>query len=117
MKTICSAVAATVGACLLLGAASAPPVPARAHPRMLVSDTDPFSGIPALKAKLASGERPSDDLPGWALSWLLTGDETVARRAVEALRRTHLPTSGGSNQYLDYVRQALAFDWLYTWPG
>ncbi len=117
MKTICTAVAAVVGACLLLGAASAPPVPARAHPRMLVSDTDPFSGIPALKAKLASGERPSDDLPGWALSWLLTGDESFARRAVDELRTTHLPTSGGSNQYFEYVRQALTFDWLYNWPG
>src|SRR5947208_181551 len=55
------------------------------HPRLLVAERDPFSGLPALRARWAAGERPSDDLPGWALSYLLSGDESYARRAVEAV--------------------------------
>jgi len=88
-----------------------------ARPRLLIADRDPFSGLPALRARWAAGERPSDDLPGWALSYVLSGDEAFARRAVEELERTHPREKGGSSLYLDTLRYALAFDWLYGYPG
>ena len=59
-----------------LGQAVAP----RVRPRLFVAERDPFSGLPALKARWAAGERPAEDLPGLALSWLLSGDESYARR-------------------------------------
>jgi len=55
------------------------------RPRMLVAEADAFSGLPALRARYAAGARPSDDMPGQALSWLLTGDEAFAKRALAAL--------------------------------
>jgi hypothetical protein len=81
---------------------------------MLLAVSDPFTSLPALKAKYADGERPSDDLAGWALSWLLTGDEAFARRAADEMRRVRLPAARNSRPYLDYVVRALAFDWLYS---
>src|SRR5512136_3142568 len=121
MKRIVALMAVGLALCLMaLASGPVPPsqaLPAprapTAHPRLLIAGTDPFSGLPALKAKYAAGERPSDDLPGWALSYVLTGDEAFARRAVDEMRRVRVAASGGSNQYLDYLRRALAFDWLY----
>jgi heparin/heparan-sulfate lyase len=99
------------------GARVAPaPVAASAHPRMLIAIADPFSSLAALKAKYAAGERPSDELAGWALSYLIGGDETSARRALDELRRVRLPPASNSGPYLEYVRRALAFDWLYDCP-
>ncbi len=99
-------------AALIAGDAPRPGVSARdpaprPHPRMLVAETDPFSGLPALRAKYATGLRPSDDLAGWALSYLLTGEESFARRALEELRRFEAPHAGGSNQYFAYVTCSL----------
>jgi hypothetical protein len=88
-----------------------------AHPRLLVAERDPFSGLPALRARWSAGARPSDDLPGWALSFLLSGDESFARRAIGQMGSSHPPTRGGSSLYLEYLKWSLAFDWLYTWPG
>jgi hypothetical protein len=88
-----------------------------ARPRMLLAERDPFSGLPALRARYAAGERPSDDLPGWALSYLLSGDESFARRAVEQMRAARLPARGRSNLYLEYMSWSLAFDWLQGFPG
>ena len=121
MSRIVALMAVGLTFCLVAGASGpappsqAPPAPRppTAHPRLLIAETDPFSGLPALKAKYAAGERPSDDLPGWALSYVLTGDEAFARRAVDEMRRVRVASGGGSNQYLDYLRRALAFDWLY----
>ena len=87
------------------------------HPRLLVAERDPFSGLPALRARWAAGERPSDDLPGWALSYLLSGDESYARRAVEALARPRPRQQRGSNRYIETLNDALAFDWLYGYAG
>ncbi len=86
------------------------------RPRMLLAASDPFTSLAALEAKYAAGERPSDDLPGWALTWLLTRDEAFARRAVDEMRRVRLPVPRNSRPYLQYVARALAFDWLYGSP-
>ena len=43
---------------------------------------------------MGGGERPSEDLPGLALSWLLSGDETFARRALASYGRSAHPTQG-----------------------
>ncbi len=84
---------------------------------MLIREHDPLTGFNVLRARYAAGARPSDDIAGWALSYLLTGDESFARRAVEELRRTHPPEQVGSRTYPDYVKWSLAFDWLYNYPG
>jgi len=88
-----------------------------ARPHLLIAERDPYSGLPALRARYAAGERPSDDLPGWALSYLLSGDESFAAKAVAELRASHLPTRGGSNLYVDFLKWSLAFDWLSAAPG
>jgi len=96
------------------GAAEASPV---AHPRLFVAERDPFAGLPALKARWAAGERPSEDLPGLALSWLLSGDESFARRALEELAADRPTRLKGSSAYVRYLDRAMAFDWLYGYPG
>src|SRR5512139_4011510 len=110
-------VVVAIGASLILSFASGasgpagPPQTQRSpsspvsHPRLLIAEADAFSGLAALKAKYAAGERPSDDLPGWALSYVLTGDEGFARRAIDEMRRVRIAGGGGSNQYLDYLRR------------
>jgi hypothetical protein len=95
-------------------AAQAAPV---AHPRLLVAERDPFSGLPALRARWAAGERPAADLPGLALSWLLSGDESFARRAVDELRADRPAAGKGSNRYVRYMDRSLAFDWLHGYGG
>jgi heparin/heparan-sulfate lyase len=87
------------------------------RPRMLVTERDPFSGLPALRARWAAGERPAPDLPGLALSWLLSGDESFARRALDELRADRPGPGKGSNRYVRYLDRSLAFDWLYDYPG
>ena len=84
---------------------------------MFVSARDPFSGLPALKARWAAGERPAEDLPGLALSWLLSGDESYARRALEELRADRPSRLKGSSAYVRYLDRSMAFDWLYDYPG
>jgi hypothetical protein len=84
---------------------------------LFVAERDPFAGLPALRARWAAGERPAEDLPGLALSWLLSGEESFARRALEELRADR-PTGGkGSNRYVRYLNRSMAFDWLYGYPG
>ena len=82
-----------------------------------MAERDPFAGLPALKARWAAGERPSEDLPGLALSWLLSGDETFARRALDELRADRPTRLKGSSAYVRYLNRAMAFDWLYAYPG
>jgi hypothetical protein len=87
------------------------------RPRMLVAERDAFSGLPALRARWAAGERPSQDLPGLALSYLLSGDESFARRALEELRADRPTGLKGSSRYVRYLDRSLAFDWLYGFSG
>jgi hypothetical protein len=87
------------------------------RPRMLIGERDPLTGFTTLRARYATGARPSDDIAGWALTYLLNGDESFARRAVQDMRDTHPPQPVGSRTYPEYVKWSLAFDWLYNYPG
>jgi len=109
---------AFVAALLALGALEAATARAEApvRPRLLIAAQDPFSGIPALKARYALGARPSDDGPGSALSYVLTGDESFARRTLAEMQGKILPTGKSSSLYIDYMYRALEFDWLYGCP-
>ncbi|MGH9552898.1 MAG: hypothetical protein ACRD3W_26190, partial [Terriglobales bacterium] len=88
------------------------------HPRLLIADADPFTGLPLLKARYSAGSRPSEDMEGWALSWRLTGQDSFAERALDEMRTRHIGTGGKpSRSWLDYTRWALAFDWLSGYRG
>jgi Heparinase II/III-like protein len=88
------------------------------RPRILIASADPFTGIPLLKSRYATGKRPSDDMEGWALSWQLTAEEAFAERALAEMRLNHLVAHGKpSRSWVDYVRQAMAFDWLFDYGG
>jgi hypothetical protein len=112
----CVAVACALG---LPGsdAAQAPGSPEVSRPRLLIAERDAFSSLALLRARYAAGARPSDDLPGWALAYVVGGDEATGRRAVETMRQGRLPARGGSSLYLDYLSWSLAFDWLYSHPA
>jgi hypothetical protein len=88
------------------------------RPRMLIANTDAFTGIPILKSRYAAGKRPSEDMEGWALSWRLTGQDDFAERAVAEMRSKHLATGGKpSRSWVDYARWGLALDWLFDYRG
>src|SRR4029078_11503283 len=87
------------------------------RPRMLIGEHDPLTGFNIPRARYDAGERPHDDIDGWALSYVLTGDETFAKRAIEKIRETHTPDQVGSRTYPEFVKWSLAFDWLYNYPG
>src|SRR5207342_2593032 len=87
------------------------------RPRMLIGERDPLTGFGVLRARYAAGARPSEGIDGWALTYLLTGDESFARKAVAEMQRTHPPELVGSRTYPEYVKWSLAFDWLYNYPG
>src|SRR5215216_3498142 len=92
---------------LIISAAFSPAIEAQSpsninRPRMLIGERDPLTGYKILRARYDAGARPSDDIDGWALSYLLTGDETFAKRAVKKLRETHTPEQVGSRTYPEY---------------
>jgi heparin/heparan-sulfate lyase len=82
---------------------------------MLIGERDPLTGYNVLRARYAAGARPADDIDGWALSYLITKDETFAKRALERMRTTHPPELVSSRTYPDYVKWSLAFDWIYNY--
>ena len=84
------------------------------RPRMLIGERDPLTGLNILRARYAAGARPVDDIDGWALSYLLTRDESFAKRAIERMRTTHPPELVSSRTYPEYVKWSLAFDWMYN---
>jgi heparin/heparan-sulfate lyase len=84
---------------------------------MLIGERDPLTGYKVLRARYDAGARPPDDIDGWALTYLIMGDETYARRAVQKIRESHTPELVGSRTYPEYVKWSLAFDWLYNYPG
>ncbi|HEX6648985.1 MAG TPA: SGNH/GDSL hydrolase family protein, partial [Pyrinomonadaceae bacterium] len=54
-------------------------VTAPKHPRMLIGENDPLTGFKVLRARYEAGARPPDDMDGWALTYLLTGDQSFAK--------------------------------------
>ena len=92
--------------------------PTNRRPRLLIADNDPFTGLPLLKSRYAAGRRPSEDMEGWALAWLLTGKDEFAERALAEMRAKHLGAGGKpSRSWIDYARWSMAFDWLYGYRG
>lgn len=87
------------------------------RPRMLLSENDPLTGLKILRARYEDGQRPANDLAGRALAYLITKDESFARRAVEEMRQTRPPALVSSRTYPDYLRWSLAYDWLYNYRG
>ena len=63
----------------------------RRRPRLLIANTDPFTGLSLLKSRYAAGWRPSEDMEGWALSWQLTRQDSFAEKALAAMRATTSP--------------------------
>src|SRR6476659_846963 len=112
-----------VAVCLVIvpgtysGSAQAQSTARVVRPRMLIGERDPLTGFTALRARYAAGARPSDDIAGWALTYLLNNDESFAKRAVQEMDKTHPPALVGSRTYPEYVKWSLAFDWLYNYPG
>lgn len=98
-------------------AAAPAPAPASHAPRLLLSDDDPFTGLAALRARFEAGRRPSDDVCGNALSWIVAGDPASADRAVNRFRTERAPARVGAGTYPAWVCRALAFDWLYGYEG
>jgi hypothetical protein len=88
------------------------------RPSLLLLRDDPFSGLKVLRARLDAGQRPSEDISGWALSWQLTGKNEFAERAIAALRALPPAPKGAASRYwMQTVDLSLAFDWLYEHPA
>jgi len=85
-------------------------------PTLLLGAQDAFCGLDILRARYAAGRRPSDDLAGNALSWLLTRQDAFAQKSLDEMRRSELPKPG-SRTWLTYSNWALAYDWLYEHPA
>jgi Heparinase II/III-like protein len=108
---------AALAATAWMGWAAQGQAPVR-RPRLLIAERDPFTGLSLLQARTRSGRRPPEDMEGWALSWQLTGQEDFAERAVSEMRTRNIATGGKpSRLWVDYVRWALAFDWLFAYRG
>ena len=90
--------------------------PTASRPHLLLSETDPFTGLSALRARYAAGLRPGSDVCGNAVTWLITGDAASADRAVAQLRESG-PARVNAGAYPAIVCRALAFDWLSAYPG
>src|SRR5438067_5123587 len=109
----------------LLGAAGFPgrlivePTEAVARPSLLLLQNDAFSSLGLLKFRYNSGRRPSDDIPGWSLSWQLTKKDEFADRAIAGIRAAlpTLPRESPSRSWTQFVSFSLAFDWLYEHPS
>jgi len=79
---------------------------------------DPFSGLKVLKGRLDAGQRPSEDIPGWALTWQLTRKNEFGARAIAALRALPPAPKGSASRYwMQAAGLSLAFDWLYDHPA
>lgn len=85
-------------------------------PTMLLGATDPFCGLDTLRMRYAAGHRPSDDIAGNALSWLLTNNDDFAKKSIAVMQASSLPAAG-SRGWPTYASWSLAFDWLYECPA
>jgi hypothetical protein len=88
----------------------------KSGPSMLLSAHDPFCGLNILRMRYSAGRRPSGDMSGNALSWLMGGQDDFAQKALAEMRSS-APPAAGSHAWLTYANWALAFDWLYEHPA
>jgi hypothetical protein len=88
----------------------------KSAPSMLLGATDPFCGLDILRMRYAAGRRPSDDMAGSALSWLVSGRDDFAQKSLAAMHNS-APPAAGSRAWLTYANWALAFDWMYEHPA
>jgi hypothetical protein len=110
--------AALLGAAACPGAVLSDIAQEAIRPSLLLLRDDPFSGLRLLQDRYDAGRRPSDDIPGWALSWQLTKQNDFADRAIAALRVLAGPPKGPpSRMWMQIVGLCLAFDWLYEHPA
>ncbi len=89
-------------------------------PRMLVAERDAFSGLPALKARWAAGERPAPTTCRAARSPRAPAGGRVVRAAARSQRCSapiRRPAGRARAATSRYLRRALAFDWLYGYAG
>jgi hypothetical protein len=89
---------------------------AKSGPSMLLAAHDPFCGLDILRIRYAAGRRPSDDLAGDALSWLVTNQDAFAQKSLGEMRNS-APPKPGSHAWTTYASWALAYDWLYEHPA
>jgi len=88
------------------------------RPRLLIAESDPFTGLNLLKSRYAAGLRPSEDISGLALSWQITKQKDFAERALAEMKGKHITPSGKpSRVWIDYAKWSLTFDWLLGYPG
>jgi hypothetical protein len=85
-------------------------------PTMLLSTNDPFCGLDILRMRYAAGRRPSNDMAGNVLSWLVSGKDEFAQKALIEMRSSAPPVAG-SRGWLTIANWSLAFDWLYEYPA
>src|SRR5262252_6879459 len=78
----------------------------KSGPTMLLGSTDPFCGLDILRTRYAAGRRPSTDMAGNALSWLITGQDHFAHEALAEMRRT-APPAPGSRGWLPIANWSL----------
>ena len=88
----------------------------KSGPSMLLGANDPFCGLDILRMRYATGRRPSDDMAGDALSWLVSGKEDFGQKSLAEMRTSLLPAPG-SHVWPTYANWALTFDWLYEHPA
>jgi hypothetical protein len=84
-------------------------------PSMLLSARDPFCGLDILRMRYAAGRRPSDDMAGNALGWLVSGENSFAQKSLTVMRNS-APPAPGSRGWLPFANWSLAYDWLYEHP-
>jgi hypothetical protein len=66
----------------------------RSGPSMLLGAHDPFCGLDILRIRYAAGRRPSADMAGNALSWLICGEDDFAQKSLMEMRNGALPAPG-----------------------
>jgi len=88
----------------------------KSGPSMLLDASDPFCGLDILRMRYVAGRRPSDDMAGNALSWLVSGQKDFGQKSLAEMRASVLPAPG-SHAWPTYANWALAFDWMYEHPA
>jgi Heparinase II/III-like protein len=101
------------------------------HPRLLIRPKDTSLAISLKQLKsiprdadfktMLAKLRSADGAAPPALAWLLTGEKTDAEKSLGRIKAWKKPNSDGFNNpfriYFGCFDMALAYDWLYNYPG